>query len=602
MSKQLRSIARFFIEVAIFIFATALAFRFFTEVYPLGDGEGVTVIFPYTAAVFVGGILYMMAYAIGGGGAKEVIRGERLRPTWHVKLHSRWRTLFERYPYFWGGAWHSFASAVRSLVVIGATGSGKTLTIRLYEQSTLPWVGRASDHRALCHDASNDYFPRLSGMGIDVSVERGLVRTLNPYDLRAWAWDMGKDIQDYRTIDEIGVILIPVQETGDPFWSNSSRTLLKANMKARIARGEKIDVYEMAEDMRSFDRMRQKIEDSPETRHIVQKILEQGKTTESIDATLYSYMEPYEPIFAIWKKIPPERHMSLTEWLTNKKGSILLLGRAERGTAHDAINRLIVERLGQLITIHLEESSRRRIYINLDEARNLKVRLDPIVTMGRKFGAVLLLGYQDQAGLEDAYNEKVATELFGQCQSRVYCFLGTEKTALYAASDIGKQDYKDEHGNEKERWVVHPNELTSIKHMRETNRRNGLTFFAKSATYGVYKMRIRGRKLFNKMLCPLDPKVPAFIPRPASDQFFYETVANPNDDVSTLGTPAAPLQVETAEAQEERAAADEKARAARSVRERQREARERRNVSATSKSEEMTIQELLRRRVEAEES
>jgi ABC-type dipeptide/oligopeptide/nickel transport system ATPase component len=576
MQKQVRSIVRFLFEVGVFFFSTALAFVFFTAVYPLDTGEGATVIFPYVASVFVGGILYMMAYMIGGGEAKGVERGERLRPTWKIKLRSRWKTLLDLYPFFWGGVWYPFSAGVKSLAAVGAPGSGKSVNIRLFLQSILSKIGRVRDHRAILFDAVGNLFPILAGMGIDVSLARGLVRTLHPFDQRSWAWELWRDLRDFRTIDEIAVIFIPLQETGDPFWSNSARSLLKGVLKGLIALGQPWTLWDVCFYMRSLDRMKQLLEDTPETRHLIQKILEKGKASEGIDATLYSYMERYEVIAAIWKKIPPERHLSLTEWLTTTKGSILLLGRGARGTAHDAINQLIVERLGQLITIHQKESSTRRTWMVFDEIRQSgKLNLDPIATMGRAKGAVLVIGYQDQSGLEDAYNEKVATELLGMCQHKMYFLLGTEKTATYAAKDIGKQDYIDENGNEKERWVVHPNELTSSAHIPETNRRHGCTFYAKSVTYGAYKMRLRGRRLFGQMLRPPDMRVEGFIERPASDQYFHETPGAPESDPLELKREK-PLEIETLEVQNDRErTAEERANAIENVKKRQREARER---------------------------
>jgi hypothetical protein len=599
MGTQVRSFIRFFFEVGVFFFATALAFLFFTEVYPLGDGEGVTVIFPYTAAVFVGGILYMIAYMIGGA-SNEIERGERLSPTWKVKLRSWWRTLFDPHPFFWGGVWHPFAVGVYGLEADGLPGVGKSIAIRLLLQSVLPGkIGLVPEHRALLYDAVTNYFPILAGMGIDVSEERGLVKTLHPYDLRAWAWEMWLDVRDFATIDEIAVIFIPIQETGERFWSDMARALLKGILKALIARGTPWSLWDVCYTMRSLDRIKDLLGTTPETEHLIERILEKGKVTESIDATLYSHMERFEVIAAIWKRIPTERHMSLTEWLTNEKGSIILVGRAARGTAHDAINQLIIERLGQLITIHLKESSTSRTLLVIDEIRQQKFNLNPIATMGRARGVGLVAGYQDKPGLEDAYGERPATEMLGMFQIKMFFRLGTYETATYAANEMGKQDYKDEQGNEQERWVVHPNEFTSIAHLPETNRRNGCTFYVKSVAYGPYKMRIRGRKLFGKMLRPLDTSVAGFIARPASDQYFVETTVEPEGDEQEREREK-PRLIETTEVQNERAeAADERAKEVEKVKQRQREARERRSDRTTNKQRnapppDMTIQELLR--------
>ena len=537
MSTQVRSFIRFFFEVGVFFLATALAFVFFTAVYPLGDGEGLTAIYPYAAAFFVGGIIYMMAYMIGGGEGKDIERGERLVPTWKVKLLSWWKTLGDPHPFFWAGLWYPFVSGVMSLAAVGAPGSGKTVIIRLFLQSILPKIGIVPDHRALLYDAKGDYLPILAGMGIDVSEERGLVKTLHPFDLRAWSWELWLDLKDFRSIDEIVVIFIPVQGGNDDhgFWSSSARSLLKGVFKALIESGKPWTLYDVCTYMRSFDRMRQLIEDTPETRHLIEKILEKGKTSDGIDVTLYSYMERYEVIAAIWNKIPKERRISLTEWLNDPDGSILLLGRGARGTAHDAINQLIIDRLGQLITIYQEDSSTRRTWVVFDEIRQSgRLNLDPIATMGRSKGAVLAIGYQDQSGLQDAYNKEIADELLGMCQHKTFFYLGTAQTAHYAAEQIGKQEYKDESGAIKERYVVLPSQFTSRAYIPETNRRNGCTFYAKSATFGAYKMRLRGRRLFVKLLRPLDKSVKGFEARPASDQRFTETIALPENETLEL--------------------------------------------------------------------
>jgi hypothetical protein len=574
MRKLLRRFFLFVIQVVVFLLATAFSYVFFTEVFSIG-GPGMRAYFPLVLSLVTGGVIALIAHEIANTD-KDIKRGERLVATWKVKLFSWWKTLGDPYPFFFGGVWYPHATGEKSLAAVGAPGTGKTVNIRLFLQSTMPRIGVIPDHRALIYDASNDSFPVLAGMGIDVSEERGLVRTLHPFDQRAWAWEISLDLQDFRTIDEIAVIFIPIQETGDPFWSTSARSLLKGVLKAHIASGKPWTLYDVCTDMRSLDRMKQILEDTEETRHLIERILEKGKASEGIDATLYSYMERYEVIAAIWNKIPSERRMSITEWLHDPDGSILLLGRAVKGTAHDALNQLFIERLGQIISTQQTLSETRRTWIVIDEIRQSgKLKLDPIATMGRGRGAILVIGYQDQAGLRDAIGADVSDELLGMCQSKLFFYLGTASTAEYAAQQIGRQEYTDENGVVKERFVVYPSEFTSIHHIPETNRRNGCTFYVKSVTYGVYKRKLRGRRLFDEMLRPKDTSVEGFIERPASDQYFLGTVGEPEKDTQEREMEK-PRQIEYVEPEKQRDEADERANAARDVRKRQKEARDRR--------------------------
>ena len=79
--------------------------------------------------------------------------------------------------------------AYSHLALVGATGSGKTLLQRLLMQSVLPRVGEGFGHRALIYDAKQDVLSVLAGMKLSCPI-----RTLNPLDARAVAWDMAADI------------------------------------------------------------------------------------------------------------------------------------------------------------------------------------------------------------------------------------------------------------------------------------------------------------------------------------------------------------------------------------------------------------------------
>ena len=91
-----------------------------------------------------------------------------------------------------GGLQLPAAAAEFHFLVMGATGSGKTLTIRFLMQSVFQ---KANGCRALLYDAKRDLILILDGMG----VPKSKIKIFNPFDDRSVAWDMAADITSPAT-------------------------------------------------------------------------------------------------------------------------------------------------------------------------------------------------------------------------------------------------------------------------------------------------------------------------------------------------------------------------------------------------------------------
>ena len=75
----------------------------------------------------------------------------------------------------------------------GTTGSGKTMLMRLLQQSTLCHVGAGLGYRAIVYDAKQDAMKLLSAY-----CDRSRLFTLNPFDDRGVAWDIAADVTEPR--------------------------------------------------------------------------------------------------------------------------------------------------------------------------------------------------------------------------------------------------------------------------------------------------------------------------------------------------------------------------------------------------------------------
>src|SRR5262245_66601618 len=94
---------------------------------------------------------------------------------------------------FWGGVYLPLSEATSHFMCLGATGSGKSLTMRLLMQRVLPSIGAGSDSRALVYDAKQDALPLLHAI-----CPHARIRTTNSFDPRGVAWDLAADIREPR--------------------------------------------------------------------------------------------------------------------------------------------------------------------------------------------------------------------------------------------------------------------------------------------------------------------------------------------------------------------------------------------------------------------
>ncbi len=447
---------------------------------------------------------------------------------------------------FWGGAPLPSSAATTHFMVVGATGSGKTLTIRLLMQEVLPQIGRGLGHRALVYDAKRDLLSVLHGMRLGCPIV-----TLHPFDHRCAAWDMAADITSPAAARQVATILIPQEKhSAQPFFADAARHLLTGVLIAllKTAPGH-WTLRDALLVLKSRGRLRELLELHPETASLTQ-YFEPEHTFLCIMSTLATKLAPYEYIAAAWSRAGAR--VSLRQWLHEE--SILVLGNDETTrSALDPLNRVLFRRLVEL-TLNQPDSETRRTWVFLDEAReagNLD-GLARLLTKGRSKGACVVLGFQDIEGLRDAYGERVANEITGQCCHKAILRLESPQTAQWAAEVIGaaeRLEYRDNasaavgsqggtagHTTTEQltkREVVLPSELMELP---PTNRDNGLTGIYLTPTTGAYTATLSPQYL-STALRPRSADVPDLMERPEDHQYLFDWTTA---DLSRLGLPPVP--------------------------------------------------------------
>lgn len=343
----------------------------------------------------------------------------------------------------WGGLRIPSKFATSHFMVVGTTGSGKTLTIQLLMKEVLREIGTGANHRALIYDAKQDIASQIPAMGIP-----GKVFTLNPFDERCVAWDMAKDITEPTAALQAAVTLIPSDKNASqPFFVDSAQLLLYGVMLSFIRSGADWRFSDLIKTMQTVERLQRVLAGCPDAKHIMDRFSQSQDTLGEIMATVATKMTPYESIAAMWDRAQEKgRQISLQEWVADrgKDNCVLILGNNERARAAiDRINQVVFKRVAELLLDQSEDrAGTRRSWLFLDEIGEAG-KLDgltSLLTKGRSKGACVVLGFQDIDSLREVYGENISGVITSQCNCKAILRLESPRTAEWSSKLFG--DYE----------------------------------------------------------------------------------------------------------------------------------------------------------------
>ncbi len=406
-------------------------------------------------------------------------------------------------------------------LLLGSTGSGKTITLRILAQSVLPRVQKNSGCRAMIYDAKQDMLPLLSAF-----CDRSRIFTFNPYDDRGVALDIGADVCEPRIAHEAANVLFPKRDVAQPFFEDAARALGNNVMNSFWLSGIHWTLGDLLRALDDSRRCRRILERHPETSHIVEQYYGNKRVLKDIFTTVSSRLDPYRSVAACWDAA--KRRISLREWMAEEM--ILILGNAALGKAAlELINRCILEIAVDLIRM-LPEGTNKETWVIVDEATsaNCLHPLPTLATEGRSKKAHLVIGVQTVGGLRDpkVFGPHVSENFLGQFGNRLFARMECPETAEFASRVIGDAEVRQTSGSRTQsfkggattttnwtptvRRAVLPSEFMSIP---ACNAANGLTALFTTRSSNPTWDHIPGNILFERLLIPPATDVPTFVPR-----------------------------------------------------------------------------------------
>lgn len=362
--------------------------------------------------------------------------------------------------YWWSVPEIPIKWATEHFLIVGSTGSGKTVVIRTLMDSVFSQSGA---RRAIIFDPKRENYPQVLALGIPEK----RVHILNPFDARCVPWNMSEDIPDFATAEEIATILIPpLPGENQPFFRDASRQLAGTVMKIFIHCRRAA----LAKD-RNSPKGRWTLRDlicamrlpQPALAALFKKFpfahhalfyFDNDYTFTNIRSGLETHISKYAIVAALWDSAPkgarekeedgsPRGFSLKNDWM--ERPSVILLGREPAmQSALEPINLCLVQRASQLVLEQPERSHAATqdvlswfIFDELKAAGKMGL-LPDLMTQGRSKGACVVLGMQNLAGISSVYGHTEALDLLSQCANKAILRLQDAETANWAVSLVGQ--------------------------------------------------------------------------------------------------------------------------------------------------------------------
>ncbi len=329
-----------------------------------------------------------------------------------------------------GGVRLPSASDTVHFLIVGTTGSGKSVLLKRLMRHLLVQVTPGSDKRAVVFDPRGEMLELITTLGLPCPV-----RNLNPFAVDGVAWDIARDCTTPATALQIATALIPEERgSNNPFFVDASRHLLYGALLSLVLYGAKgWTLRDVLLVMRSRKKMEYYFSRHAETKDLLQYFAEE-RTWANIFATIQTKLAPFEPVAALWQGAHAQ--VSLGEFLRTESVIVLQTDEGLR-RAIDPLFRVFIQRLGELV-LSLPDSRTRRVWLFLDELRLAgRLELGPLLSMGRAKGASIAIAFQDLSGLKTVYGPDGASELLSLCSHKAVLRLEGEETSHWARRLVG---------------------------------------------------------------------------------------------------------------------------------------------------------------------
>ena len=349
---------------------------------------------------------------------------------------------------FWGMHDISVQAAGRHMLIIGAPGSGKTVSIELFLQSLVHRlrapVGDAPPEKLVLLDVKGTFFSFLTHQGVPEED----IYFLDPFDERTTPWNIAKDINGDAAAQNLAALIIPAEPNASTsyFWQAAQRTVWAAIIALNGLHPGRWTLRDLINALSSPENIKRLVSRVPRARVKADPYLKDTLHFPSVFTTIATKASRLETVAALWHQTKTDKQFSITDWFSNDPGQrrhgVLLLGhRPKFLEALNPINGLLLRMISDELQAW-EDVSQPHTWIVLDEFRWMKEVdcMAELLGVGRSKGASILLGIQDVSGMRAAYGPDRTDEILGLCENKTFLRVGNSATAEWASKYFGDRE------------------------------------------------------------------------------------------------------------------------------------------------------------------
>jgi type IV secretory pathway TraG/TraD family ATPase VirD4 len=349
---------------------------------------------------------------------------------------------------FWGMHDIPVEAAGRHMLIIGTTGSGKTVSIELFLQSIAHRIRKPTPgitpERLIILDVKGTFYSFLTAQGIAPED----IHFLDPFDQRSIPWNLAKDITSDAAAQRLAALLVPSDKKGEGkfFWDASQAIVRAVIISLNTLQRGRWTLRDLLNVLCSEGHIRRLLDRVPRAKARVAIFLDNERYLPDFLTTIATGTQALETVAGLWHHSKASHEFSVADWFSNdpskQRHGVLLLGH--RPKVHDSItpiNNLLLRAIADEMQ-SMPDVRRPHTWIVLDEFRWMKQVecMAELLGVGRSKGASILLGFQDVSGLRSVYSTDRSEEILGLCENKTFLRQGGPAAAEWASKYFGDRE------------------------------------------------------------------------------------------------------------------------------------------------------------------
>lgn len=326
-----------------------------------------------------------------------------------------------------GGVKIPLSCEVKHGLVIGRTGTGKTLAMRyLIEQL------RERNLKTIIYDYKGDYLCKFFNAKRDI--------LFNPLDSRSVGWNIFNEIQTRMDINAIVSSLIPPQHGEHMFWNTASQHVLEGLMHHLYQKNRKTnkDLWEVLTlDGGNISAILKKTVGG----EMGLKAIDDGKNPQA--RGIFATLSQYTAVFDYMQN--SDGDFSVRKWLEDEQSNfIFITNYSEVQDTLKPVLSLFIDLLGRKF-LSMKDDDNRRIFFVVDEFGTLQ-RLPTIIrllTLSRSKGGSVWLGIQDTGQIDKIYTKDHRQSIVNATVNNLIFAVEDPETCKFISETIGDYEYSE---------------------------------------------------------------------------------------------------------------------------------------------------------------